>query len=179
MSFESKQLSDSRWWRKSFKPQTGFHCTQPFSITIPTYIPLIRMYRKVSYHYSVSNYPIFDEDRLNSVGVITGAAQAGQYTPASFSLSQYLRLTVIYIVIKRIIIEGINSKTKKYLTHTLLLSAIKMIQNDCLWTDARRPEPRLRIRSADVRGGGGGGGEGGNVVRRMGTQQQNKKKTLA
>ena len=31
------------------------------------------------------------------------------------------------------------------------------------WTDARRPEPRLWIRSAEVRG---------NVDRRMGTQQQ-------
>ena len=37
------------------------------------------------------------------------------------------------------------------------------------WTDARRPVPRLWIRSAEVRGGGGGG----EVVRRMGTQQQN------
>ena len=42
------------------------------------------------------------------------------------------------------------------------------------WTDARRPIPRLWIRSAEVRGGGGGGGggRGGGVVRRMGTQQQ-------
>ena len=38
--------------------------------------------------------------------------------------------------------------------------------------DARRPVPRLWIRSAEVRGGGGGGG-GVDVVRRMGTQQQN------
>ena len=29
------------------------------------------------------------------------------------------------------------------------------------WTDARRPVPRLWIRSAEVRGGGGGGGGGG------------------
>ena len=29
------------------------------------------------------------------------------------------------------------------------------------WTDARRPIPRLWIRSAGVRGGGGGGGGGG------------------
>ena len=34
------------------------------------------------------------------------------------------------------------------------------------WTDARRPVPRLWIRSAEVRGGGG------DVVRRMGTQQR-------
>ena len=40
-------------------------------------------------------------------------------------------------------------------------------ENDYIWTDARRPVPRLWIRSAEVRGGGGGG-----VVRRMGTQQQ-------
>ena len=41
------------------------------------------------------------------------------------------------------------------------------------WTDARRPVPRLWIRSAEVRGGGGGGGGGGgNVIRRMGTKQQ-------
>ena len=39
------------------------------------------------------------------------------------------------------------------------------------WIEARRPVPRLWIRSAEVRGEGGGGGVG-NVVRRMGTQQQ-------
>ena len=36
------------------------------------------------------------------------------------------------------------------------------------WTDARRPVPRLWIRSAEILGGGGGG----DVVKRMGTQQR-------
>ena len=45
---------------------------------------------------------------------------------------------------------------------------IKIIYDDGFgWTDARRPVPRLWIRSAEVRGVGGGG----NVVRSMGTQQ--------
>ena len=41
-----------------------------------------------------------------------------------------------------------------------------------IWTNARRPVPRLWIRSAEVRGGVGG------VVMRMGIQQQQQECTI-
>ena len=44
-----------------------------------------------------------------------------------------------------------------HVTWTKYINFLSLLLDGC-WTDARRPIPRLWIRSAEVRGGGGGGG---------------------